>query len=311
MKNYAIARIVAWSIVTAICFGVLFAGLSGRMDLFSFPELNFDIRMGYGYSNSDKYTVGGGSVAAKDIQSVEINWISGSVDVVPYDGDTIQFDEEGYDGVDEKYAMRYLVENGKLSIRFFAPQRRRNWRSLQQYRKSLMVKIPRDLALNDFKLNAVSGGIQLEGVRAGDLDINSVSGSINLKDINGDTIILKSVSGHIDAVDISASTLRANTVSGRIDVTAGVESANLNTVSGSVKLYTGEDTRNINVKTISGGITLGLPENDGFTARYSSVSGGFNSEFPVEMSGKRGVYKNGDGNISFETISGGMKIVRR
>ena len=72
-----------------------------------------------------------------------------------------------------------------------------------------------------------------------------------------------------------------------------------------------EVEKNVDIGTVSGGITLGLPENDGFNARYSSVSGRFNSEFPVEMSGKHGIYKNGDIEISLGTVSGGIKIVRR
>ena len=310
MKYYAVARIIIWSIIAVFFFSVFWVGLSGQGGRFSFTDLNFGSWKVYGFGDSGKYIAGGGNVAARDIQSVEINWIAGSVDIALYDGDIIQFEEEGYSGDDEKYAMRYLVENGKLYIRFCAPQRG-NRRFLQRYRKSLTVKFPRDLTLRDFQLNTVSAGIQMEGVRADDLDINSVSGTIKLKEINGDNIILKNVSGSINCIDISASALRANTVSGRIDVTAGVESATFKTVSGSVKLYAGDDARNINLKTVSGGIVLGLPENDGFTAQYSSVSGRFDCEFPIEMSGKRAIYRNGKRDIYLKTVSGGMRIVRR
>jgi len=309
MKNYAVVRIVAWSIVAVVCFGILCAGLSGRGSLFSFPALNFGSWSGYAYGDSDKYTVGGGSVSANDIQSVEIHWISGSVDVVAYDGDIILFSEEGYDGADENYAMRYLAGNDKLIIRFSAPHINR--RFLRREQKSLTVKLPRDLSLGEFRLNSVSAGVRLNGVRAEMFKVNSVSGSIILNDINGDAMTWESVSGHIDANDISASTLRAKTVSGRIDVNADLEKVTLNTVSGSVKLHAWENVKNVEIKTVSGGIFLGLPENNGFSVRYSSVSGGFNCEFPIEMSGRRGVYKNGDSDISFNTVSGGMTIIRR
>lgn len=307
MKHYTTARIIIWSIVAVICFGVLFAGLSVHGK--SFPWLNFGVGMGYAYSGSEKYAVGGGSVIANDTQSIEINWISGNVDVVPYDGDTIQFDEKSYGSVDEAHAMRYLAENGKFIIQFCSPRVR--WRSLRNYRKDLTVKLPYELALRNFTLNAVSVDIHLEGIRAGDLDINSVTGSMTVKDTSGETITLKNVSGNIAAEDILAATLRANTVSGHINIAAKVERAKLNSVSGLVKLYTDENVRDIDIVTVSGGISLELPENDGFNVRYSSVSGGFNCEFPVEISGKHGIYKNGIRDISFKTVSGGMSIVRR
>ena len=310
MKYFATIRIIIWTIVAVVCFSVFWVGLSGQSERFSFPDLSFGSWKVYGFGDSGNYIAGGGNVAARDIQSVEINWIAGRVDIVSYDGDVIQFNEEGYSGDDEKYAMRYLVKNGKLFIRFCAPQRG-NRRFLQRYQKTLTVNLPRDLALRDFQLNAVSADIHMESVRADDLDISSVSGFIDIKEINVDNLVLKNVSGHINTVDISASTLRANTVSGRIDVMANVENAKFNTVSGSVKLYAGDNVRNINVNTISGGIILGFPENDGFTAQYSSVSGRFDCEFPIEMSGKRATYANGNRDISLNTVSGGMRIVRR
>jgi DUF4097 and DUF4098 domain-containing protein YvlB len=308
MNNYAKVRIIIWSIIAVICLGALCAGLYGNWAPFSFRKLTFGKWRGYAYSNSDKYTVGGGSVNARDIQSIEINWTAGSVDVVSYDGDAIQFNEAGYNGADDNYAMRYLAENGKLIIMFTAPQR--NWRFLRRLQKSLTVKIPHDLPLRDIKLNSVSADIRLEGARADDLYIHSVSGSMDIKDINGGAMILENVSGRIYAEDLSISTLRANTVSGRIGIEANVESANLKTVSGAVKLHTGEGVKKIDAKTVSGDITLGFPENDGFTARYSSVSGRFECEFPVEMSGKSGVYRNGDRDISLKTVSGNIKILR-
>ena len=309
MKNYAIVRIVIWSIVAVICIGMLCAGLFGHGKIFSFPELNFGDWGGYVYSNSDKYNVGGGSVSASDIQSVEINWPAGSVNVVPYDdGNVIKFDEDGYNGSDEKYTMRYLAENGKLVIRFCSPQR--NWRFLRRLEKSLTVKLPRDLALRDFRLNTVSADARLDDVRTKNFNVKSVSGPIILNGINSDNATFQSVSGYIDAEDISAPTLSAQTVSGRIDVKANIEKAKLKTVSGAVKLYAGDISMStLSAQTVSGDIIFGLPENGGFTARYSSVSGGFHSEFPVEMSGKRGTYKNGGIDISLETVSGSINIV--
>jgi len=310
MKISAVVRIVIWSIVAIICYGVLSAGLHGQGQLFSWLNSSFKAG-GYGYSNSDKYAEGGGSVASADIQSVEIKWIAGSVEVAPYDGGMIQFDEEISGVGGEKYAMRYLAENGKLVIQFGPPHR--DLRFFQKYRKSLTVKIPYDLALRDFKVNSVSADIRLEGVRAHNLDVKSVSGSMSLEDTGGDTMTLANVSGHINVgyKDTTASELRAKTVSGHINVEAKAVMAKLNTVSGSVKLYAGEDVKDVDIGTVSGGITLGLPENDGFNARYSSVSGRFNSEFPVEMSGKHGIYKNGGIEISLGTVSGGIKIARR
>ena len=54
-----------------------------------------------------------------EINRIEIKWVSGTVNVVAYDGDDIVFDEESSRTLDEDNKMRYRIEDGKLSIQFF------------------------------------------------------------------------------------------------------------------------------------------------------------------------------------------------
>lgn len=68
------------------------------------------------------------------------------------------------------------------------------------------------------------------------------------------------------------------------------------------------------MESVSGKLTMELPENDGFQAKFSSISGKFSSEFPVTGdSGKSGIaiYGSGKAELSFSTTSGKMEILKR
>lgn len=65
--------------------------------------------------------------------------------------------------------------------------------------------------------------------------------------------------------------------------------------------------------SVSGGLTLALPEDAGFEAAFSSMSGEFRSDFPV--SGDRGpsgraLYGDGRCKLEFATTSGSMVVAR-
>ena len=66
------------------------------------------------------------------------------------------------------------------------------------------------------------------------------------------------------------------------------------------------------LKTTSGKISLRLPENQGFTAKYSSMSGNFTTDFPVrgDVGGRKGkaIFASGDAEYTLNTMSGSMEI---
>ncbi len=147
----------------------------------------------------------------------------------------------------------------------------------------------------DIKIDNVSGSIQVEKITANSFDIDVVSGSIKLTDINADSVDTDSVSGSTN-IEGKFSKFDVDSVSGSVNVRTSdmVDSkSSVNTVSGSVHIY--------------------IPENNGFTLDYSSVSGTTRNEFTgfksdsKTKSGKN-EYKNGGVKISAETISGSIHV---
>lgn len=67
--------------------------------------------------------------------------------------------------------------------------------------------------------------------------------------------------------------LSADTTSGSLTLDGAFETIDFDTTSGALHLTTSILPRDISCDTVSGGVTLTLPENGGFSATLDSVSG--------------------------------------
>ncbi|MPN19450.1 hypothetical protein SDC9_166819 [bioreactor metagenome] len=63
----------------------------------------------------------------------------------------------------------------------------------------------------------------------------------------------------------------------------------------------------ISVDTVSGSVEIILPENNGFTLSYDTVSGSTNNDFAM----KNNQYKGGDIAIDVNTVSGSLDLFNR
>lgn len=166
------------------------------------------------------------------------------------------------------------------------------------------------------KLGAVSGAISLQGIHGETLKASSVSGALNMEGSSVETLDLGCTSGKLTALGFEAENAHLHTVSGSIEAQGNAESFQVSTTSGKAVLRVDQCPESASFSSVSGSATLYLPENNGFTAKCSSVSGRLRCEFPVDVSkegkGKKVVvYKDGgDTDISFKTTSGTMEILK-
>ena len=142
MKTSAIIRIVIWLIILLFLIGVLIYGINGDNTL----RFNLNLNV-HSYSNSDRYTIGKDIITVKDISSIDINWISGNIEIVEYDGEYIEFYEEYHSNLSENNRLRYLVDNGKLIIQFKESKRIFGFSFFNTLHKNLTMKIPTSLII--------------------------------------------------------------------------------------------------------------------------------------------------------------------
>ena len=193
MRTSAWIRLIVWSVALVALVGVFAAALINPAlfpgELFRFGAGRVD------YADSELYTVGGGSVQTRGITQIEINWPAGSVRVEAAEGREITMEEQGAE--QERDKMRYLLRDGKLTIQYSAP-RGLSFRGAGG--KELVVRVPQTfvaVGLDEFKVNAGSAHVTVDGVGAQDTQIIAVSGRVSRARMPCGSLAVDVVSGGV------------------------------------------------------------------------------------------------------------------
>ena len=232
-------------------------------------------------------------VAVSDIRKIEVDWISGSVTVQRTDGDSIEFSED-YQG-EEKYRLRYSVENGTLYI-----QACQSGTVLNIPKKALTLSLP-DALYQELKLSVGSAKLTLSDVRADELELDSISGDIELARIEASELKIDTTSGSIRGQSLTVSELELDSVSGDAALEGAFDSVGANTTSGSVTLTSSSLPREIDADTVSGDVTLTLPKDSAFRYEFDTISGRLKSSLPDAVSGS-------DATVEIDTTSGSLTL---
>ncbi len=143
------------------------------------------------------------------------------------------------------------------------------------------VRVPANANYNFDRLASVSGSVEITGVR-GSINAASVSGSVTVRDVTG-TVNATSVSGAVDA-EIAA-----------------IEGA------GDMKF-----------SSVSGSVNVKAPGNSNLKVEMSSVSGGLETDFPIEVQepdygpgrSARGIVGAGGPSLRVTSVSGKVSLTR-
>lgn len=267
--------------------------------------------------------------AGGPITRLRVEWVNGPVEIRPWEGDTIRVAEYAARPLKDSERMELQENGGKLRIRW---SRDKAFRSRMFLQKHLVVELPQDAALEELRVDTVSGGVYLsgfqaeecrvstvsgaarcQGLRAQRLRVEAVSGAASLENVAAEELRCTTTSGKLELCGFAAQRLRAETVSGALTAGGNGEELSLSTVSGQLSLQVGQHPRQVKLNTVSGRIYAGLPEGEpGFTVEYSSMSGAFSSQFPLsgELGKRKGraVYGSGGASLRLDTVSGAMEL---
>lgn len=308
MKKSAVARIVIWSVVAVLLIGILVGSL-----VFA-TNPNITTITGeyenYRYDHENEYSVGNIDSISAQIQNIEIDWVSGKVNLIPYDGDTVKVEEFSVNDIEEKYELRWRVKENTLYIK--PCESTGTWNLANKIpTKTLCVYLPEALAanMNKIEIDTASAWISVTGVTATEIDTATASGDTWFEKCTVTNLNIENVSGYTNCTEVNAEKIDAETVSGNIDVLGNVKTFDAESVSGTV--YYGSSSvapDSADISTVSGEIKLRLPDNDGFNIRFDSVSGKITSDFPLTINGGDKTYGNGNRSYDLETVSGNVNI---
>ena len=268
------------------------------------------------YTDSNSY-----SVPADGIDKIRVEWISGLVRVQPYEGTDIKLDEMSNVDISEEYALRYKIADGKLTVRFC---KKHTWYGVDTSMlnineiikpKELVVSVPRAMLESgemDIQLDGVSNDTYISSAKLNGLNVNGISGSIAIENVSAKDMDLDTVSGLIDVSDCAADAIKVVSISGEMTIGGIFGSARLNSTSGAVWFTDGSDgIKELEIGTVSGNVTMQLPQGAGFNMMVSTVSGDVSSVFELVKNGSNYVYGDASADFDIDTVSGDITIQER
>lgn len=283
-------------LILAMCAGVMY-GCDAPISLSS-----------YTYDNAVQYTAGDCTLD-NDVSHIEIDWLSGDVTVRYHDEDYIAVTENTSRALSKDASLHYWLDGDTLRIRYAKSGR---LRAANLPTKNLTLCLPRDTALEELTVETVSADIFVQEISSDEIDLDTVSGNMEANGVYfADGFDADSVSGSITVyTEGNSGSLDAETTSGAIDITAdALSSISLCSASGRITATVSSVARESDLESLSGRIELHLPEDAVFTARASTLSGSFDSDFPYDK--VEDVYICGSGGPEFdiETLSGSIFVL--
>lgn len=320
MRTGGIIRIVVGLVIAALLTAFLVAALTG-FNLFE--KLGWNTGWTSWLHGNSISTVDDGStvvsetaaVDAAGVNEIKIDWVAGSVEIRVGEGDQITFYETANRTLTDAQKMRYtLSSGGVLQIKYSADvEDVFDWLDSDTYNmpaKALIVTVPASMigTLGTLDIDAVSAKVDVDGVYGGETKLNTVSGAIAAANIACEELKLSSTSGSVKAEACQAEKLDLGNVSGSLRAEGVYAQIDAESVSGEVRLSCSSAPDKITAESVSGSVTVQLPESAGFTAKLDSVSGGLSCTFPGTLSDKMVVVGDGSANYRFNTVSGSIRI---
>lgn len=243
-----------------------------------------------------------------DIKNLEIEWVSGNVKIVRGEGECITFAESDPDGIDADDKLYYTIEGDTLKIDCCNGGKIQIGININGGcgNKELVVSVP--YALDDVSVDTTSADVDADGLEIhGKLYASTTSGDFCAINMDCTDVELDSTSGNLTFTG-ACRDFNGNSVSGWVLFTGSAWDLEADTTSGEVRFVLNNLPEEISADTVSGEVIMYLPPEASFELEYDSISGTFDSAFPVKM--HDGAYYAGTGGaeIDVDTTSGNLSI---
>lgn len=326
MKKSAVFTIIACSIATVIMVCVLAVGLTNEG--FGIIARIKGISEG---TMDHEYTYQWDPAETK-VDALDIRWVNGPIELKVSSSNVIRITERTHRELEEREKLTLTSSGGKLKIKWNGELV--SIGTLINYSKSLTVEVPKELAegLEELSCSNESGDIVAGSFTADEVNISSASGGLELSSLLAKELRLTTNSGNIKATGIKAEedmeisttsglvsldealadAMDISTTSGKVELAGKAQKINISSVSAAVDARLSQCPQEADMEAVSGKLSLAIPDNDGFRAEYSTVSGTFSTDFRVAESFRDGLaeYGSGKARLNFSTTSGGIEIIK-
>ena len=164
--------------------------------------------------------------------------------------------------------------------------------------------------LREVQADAVSANIRIEKLEAEKITCTATSGAVALTGLQAGRIETETVSGDITVSSVQAEEIEISTMSGEMDLEGAFQKISSSSTSGAWKVNSSICPTSFKASSVSGGVTLFIPENNGFPLSFDKVSGAFYSDFSMTLDNGKGIYRDGGNLLIVDTVSGNCSIRR-
>ena len=169
----------------------------------------------YTWSFADGDFTSGNATITDEVESIDINWTSGSVTVTYHDADTVILEETSDRPINGDDRMRWKMDGKTLVVEYNTPVFLR----FSSPTKALTVTLPRGKSLKKADIIATSADIHVPELAAEEIALGSTSGGISVKVNAFEQMKINVTSGSVDA-ELSADpgfTAKVSQTSGDFD----------------------------------------------------------------------------------------------
>ncbi len=189
---------------------------------------------------------------------------------------------------------------------------RRFWDFIQISTDSGDLDVNEGLEVGQLSIHTASGDAKVRDAEFQELLFQTASGDLETDDLSGRTVQATSASGDIQLTGRFDS-VQAGTASGEIEVAGSAREVRCNTASGDVDVQVDRVPEQLEASSKSGDCEIAMPDGEGFTLQFSTVSGELDSEFqlvgPIGKRSGEAIYLDGGGRtFRVSSISGDITL---
>ncbi len=274
--------IVASLVVGALLLGVINGLVADGEWSFGWTDYRYD---------DTAYQIGEGTVPAPNITALDVDWLTGTVEILPCDDAYLSVSEAQKGELAEKLKLRWSIsEDGKT---VFVKYRASSWFFGDGNDKKLTLRVPKKLFG------------QLECLK-----INTKNASVYIGEVEIPSVTVQTKGGNLVVEDCTAQDVSVATVGGSCSFEGTVmEVFTFASKGGSIEWKGGDLPGNLAISTQSGDVSLCLAEDASFSLDWQTEGGGLVSDFALTQADD-GSYLSGDGKakIKISTKKGDLSI---